>query len=121
MKKPRFVALALIVVLAVGALALFAYRTFAQDAALDDDGGTEAGNSDADSGAGLAEQAAITAEDAEEAVLAAYPGARVLESELEKEGGRVVYSVELDNGLEVSVDARDGTILSTATDLEDGD
>jgi len=62
--------------------------------------------------------AAITADEAKAAALAANPGANVVASELDKENGALVYEVELDNGLEVAVDANTGAILGT--EQEDG-
>jgi hypothetical protein len=51
--------------------------------------------------------------------LAANPGATVVEVDLEDENGALVYEVELDNGLEVMVDASDGTVLGTEQDDAD--
>ena len=62
----------------------------------------------------------ITPDAAKAAALAAYPGATVLEVELEKENGTLVYEVELDNGVEVMVDASDGTVVAGA-EQEDAD
>lgn len=56
--------------------------------------------------------AAITEEEAKAAALEAYPRATVVEVELERENGTLVYEVELDNGLEVAVDANNGSVLS---------
>ena len=64
-------------------------------------------------------QDTITPEEAEAAALAANPGATAIEVELENENGAQVYEVELDNGLEVMVDANDGTVLGT--EQEDAD
>jgi uncharacterized membrane protein YkoI len=57
------------------------------------------------------DQASITAEEAKAAAEAAYPGAKALEVELEKENGSVIYEVELDNGMEVIVDTANGKVL----------
>jgi len=64
-------------------------------------------------------QATITPEEAEAAALAANPGATVIDVELENENGALVYEVELDNGLEVMVDASDGAILGTEQENAD--
>jgi hypothetical protein len=64
--------------------------------------------------------ATITPEQAKAAALEANPGATVVETELESENGVLVYEVELDNGLEVIVDASDGTILGTEQEDADG-
>ncbi len=85
----------------------------------DDDDENEADDDDADDAAesaALQELATISAADAEAAALADYPGATVVETELDKENGQVVYEVELDNGTEVIVDAADGTVLGTEID-----
>lgn len=67
---------------------------------------------------------AITADEAKAAVLGAYPGTSAVEVELEREHGTLVYEVELDNGLEVLVDANTGTVLGPeqegADDADDG-
>jgi hypothetical protein len=64
-------------------------------------------------------QASITPEEAKAAVLAANPGTTAVEVDLDREGGVQAYEVKLDNGLEVKVDASNGTILGT--DQEDAD
>jgi uncharacterized membrane protein YkoI len=61
----------------------------------------------------------ITADEAKAAVLEAYPGTNAVEAELEREHGNLVYEVELDNGLEVLVDADTGAVLGL--DQEEGD
>ena len=92
----------------------------AGDEADDDDGDeNEADDDDADDAAesaALQELATISAADAEAAALADYPGATVVETELDRENGQVVYEVALDNGTEVIVDAADGTVLGTEID-----
>jgi len=62
----------------------------------------------------LASLAKITASDAEKAVLAQFPGATVLKTELDDENGVLVYSVELQtaSGIkDVKVDAGTAQIL----------
>jgi uncharacterized membrane protein YkoI len=71
------------------------------------------GLSEADEAAALADSATITPEQAKAAALEANPGATVVKVELGHENGALVYEVELDNGLEVKVDAGNGAILST--------
>jgi len=71
---------------------------------------------DAAESAALQGLATISAADAEAAALADHPGATVVETELDKENGQVVYEVKLDNGSEVIVDAADGTVLGTEID-----
>jgi uncharacterized membrane protein YkoI len=65
------------------------------------------------------DQAGITAEAARAAAESGNPGAKTLEVELEDENGTLVYEVELDNDLEVIMDATNGKILGTERDEED--
>src|SRR3989337_671847 len=62
------------------------------------------------------DQTGITADEARAAAEAANPGTKALEVELENENGTLVYEVELDNGLEVILDAANGNILGTERD-----
>ncbi len=71
------------------------------------------GMSEADEAAALQGKATLSAADAEAAALAANPGAAVVKTELDNENGALVYSVELDNGSDVKVDAGNGAILFT--------
>jgi len=80
----------------------------------DDDDGNEADDADV-----TPDQAGITAEEARAAAEASNPGTKAREVELENENGTPVYEVELDNGLEVIVDATTGKILGTERDDED--
>jgi len=68
----------------------------------------------------LSALALITAEQAQEAALAAYPGAIVTEVELDNENGCLVYSVELGDDMDVMVDAGNGVILGIESDDDDG-
>lgn len=74
--------------------------------------------SESDEAAALAGLAKITADEAAAAALAANPGTTVVKTELENENGALVYSVELDNGLDVKVDAGNAAILYTHPDGE---
>ncbi len=58
----------------------------------------------------------ITQEEAITVAEAVNPGAKVVEVELEKERGQVIYEVEFDNNLEVMIDPVDGTVLGTEQD-----
>ncbi len=107
MKINRWIALVAIALLVVGALGAVVYSVYAQGPTAD---GEEASESE-DNNPALQDQTGITREEAESIALAQYPGASVLATELEKEGGRLLYSIELDNGAEVEMDANDGTIL----------
>jgi uncharacterized membrane protein YkoI len=55
---------------------------------------------------------AITVEQAQAAVLVAHPGT-VIKTELDDENGQLIYSVELDGGVDIKVDAMTGAILAT--------
>lgn len=111
MKFTRLLALALIALLVVGAMGAVAYRTLAQTPPPDTEA-SEGGEANEENGAALQGQAALTQEEAEAIALAEYPGATVVSTELENEGGTLLYSVELDNGAEVELDANTGTILA---------
>jgi hypothetical protein len=67
----------------------------------------------------LPDQASISAEEAMAVAEAANPGAKALEVELENENGVLVYEVEMDDGLEVMVDAANGNILGTEAENVD--
>jgi len=69
------------------------------------------GLSEADEVAALQGKALISAADAESAALASNPGASVIKTELDNENGALVYSIELDSGVDVKVDAGNGQIL----------
>jgi uncharacterized membrane protein YkoI len=71
------------------------------------------GLSDADEAAILQEQAVLSANEAKTAAEAAQPGTKAIKVELESEDGFLVYDVELDNGMELTIDAGDGTVLLT--------
>jgi uncharacterized membrane protein YkoI len=68
----------------------------------------------------LSTLALITAEQAQDAVLAAYPGATVTEVDLDNENGCLVYSVELNDDTDVKVDAGNGVILGIESDDDQG-
>ncbi|MCI0609706.1 MAG: PepSY domain-containing protein [Anaerolineae bacterium] len=107
MKINRWIALAGIALLVVAAMGAMAFNAYAQAPTQDGDDTSES----QDNGAALQGQAAITQEEAEAIALAGYPGAKVLAAELENEGGTLLYSIELDNSMEVEVDANNGTVL----------
>jgi len=71
------------------------------------------GLSETDEAAALQPMAVISSDEAKATAEAANPGSTALQVELDNENGVLVYSVELDNGLEVKVDAGNGTILHT--------
>lgn len=73
---------------------------------------------EANEAAALQGQAAITQADAEAAALAANSGATVVKTALDKENGVLVYDVKLDNGIDVTVDANTGAVLTSAKDNE---
>ena len=68
------------------------------------------------------DEAAVTQDEAEAAALQAQPGT-VLESELEDEGGGLIWEVEIDDGAgihEVTVDAQTGEILGGEAEGAEG-
>ena len=151
MKINRWIALALIAVLVVGAMGFVSYRVLAstnlfqtQDCASDveenetdetaeveeadadkcgNDTEDESGNGDANEaqesgGQDQSDETApsstgISADEAQKIAEAANPGAAALFVEFDREGGKDIWEVELDNGLDVQVDANTGEILST--------
>jgi uncharacterized membrane protein YkoI len=81
------------------------------------------GMTEANESAALAGLATITPEQAKNSALNAYPGATVIKVKLDNENGAVVYSVELDNGLDVKIDTGNGDVLysDSGNDLGDFD
>ena len=77
------------------------------------------GMTEAEEAVALQELAVITADDAVAVALAAYPGTAAIKVELDNENGAVVYSVELDTGQDVKVDAGNGGILRVSQDDDD--
>ena len=67
------------------------------------------------------DKAAITADQAIAAVLAAHPDAAAVRTTLEKERGTLLYSVKLNTGQEVTVDANTGQVLKTEREGDDDD
>jgi hypothetical protein len=57
--------------------------------------------------------AKIDINQAQKVALGANPGTTVVKSELDNENGSLVYSVTLDNGLDVKIDAGNATVLHT--------
>lgn len=57
----------------------------------------------------------ITADEARAIVGAAYPDATILEVEFDRAGDVTLFEAELDNGMDVRVDATTGDILDTET------
>jgi hypothetical protein len=170
MKINRFIALAAIALLVVGAMGILSYKAFAQSDqqststdcnGQDDDAAEaaetedtddieeqcgpqdeevdEAGEADTDKVENEVEEAdgvedaneasevdgvdeadegtptslSVTAEEAQAIVEAANPGAAILNVEFDRENGKDIWEVELDNGLDVKVDTSSGVILLT--------
>ena len=67
-----------------------------------------------------AQQTQLTPEEAKAAAEAIGDGATATDVDLEREGSRDVYEVQLDNGMEVEIDAATGEILETELE-DDGD
>jgi len=63
---------------------------------------------------------AISAGQAEAAVLKANPGANAVNVKLEKEQGSLLYEVKLNNGKEVHVDANNGNVMGNETEEPEG-
>jgi uncharacterized membrane protein YkoI len=84
---------------------------------MDNDDGREA--KEDDEANGLSDEAALTPDEASAVAEAANPGTKAVAVELENESGTLVYEVELNNGLEVMVDAASGDILGTERDEAD--
>lgn len=70
--------------------------------------------------AASAQQTRLTPEEARAAAEAIGDGAKATDVDLEREGSRDVYEVQLDNGMEVEIDAATGEILETELE-DDGD
>lgn len=77
---------------------------------------------------GLLQRATVSADQARTTALAAHPGARVKESEIEEEDGRLIYSFDLevpggDGSVEVEIDAMTGVVLPAEpdSDVDDDD
>jgi len=104
---------------------LVLFRNISNEANNDDDANEvneadEANQVDETDEAGtLQGQTAITADEAKAAAEAAHPGAKAVAVELEREGGEVIYEVELDNGLEVLVNPANGDVLGAERDEAD--
>ena len=67
------------------------------------------------------DKAAITADQAIAVALAAHPDAAAVRTALEKERGTLLYSVKLNTGQEVKVDANTGQVLATVREGDDDD
>ena len=65
------------------------------------------------------DKAAITADQAMAAALAAHPDAAAVRTVLEKERGTLLYSVKLNTGQEVKVDATTGQVLATVRERDE--
>jgi uncharacterized membrane protein YkoI len=61
----------------------------------------------------LRSQAKLDISKAEQNALTANPGTKVVQATLENENGNLIYSVILDNAMDVKVDAGNGTVLNT--------
>lgn len=141
MRINQWIALAVIPVLVVGAMGFVSYRVFASSNLfqsqncpdIDENETNETGEAeDADSsecdadaneakesnGVDQSDETApaatgISADEAQAIAETAYPGAAALFVEFDRGLGRDIWEVELDNGLDVQVDADTGEILGT--------
>lgn len=141
MKLNRFIALAAIALLVVGAMGAISMKAFAQSAAQtetcaqQDDDSAEVQNApdtdnvdlqcgDQNEGGEEAESAdgqdtaptgtpAITAEAAQKTAESYLNAGTAVKVQLDDEDGKLVYSVEFSNGTDVKVDAMTGSVLGT--------
>jgi len=141
MKINKWIALALIAVLAVGAVGFVSYRVLAsaslfqpqncpevEETEADETSEAEdADSNECENDANEAEESngvdpsdetapagtVFSADEAQAIAEAAYPGAATLFVEFDRGFGRDIWEVELDNGLDVQVDASTGEILGT--------
>jgi len=141
MKIKRWIALALIALLVVGAMGFVSYRVLASsnlfqsqncpDTEENEANGTaeaedantndcqnDANETQESNGADQSDETApsttgISAAEARTIAEAAYPGAATLAVEFDREWGKDIWEVELDNALDVQVDASTGEILRT--------
>ena len=141
MKINRFIALAAIALLVVGAMGAIGMKVFAQPAAQsqncdqqDDDAAEvqdapdtdnvelECGDQDEDGGEAESAEGedaaptgtpAISAAAAQKTAEAYLNAGTAIKVELENENGKLIYSVEFSNGTDVEVDAMTGEVLGT--------
>jgi len=151
MKVNRWIALAAIALLVVGAMGFLSYRVFASNTVFQtqqncgpdveenqasENETAEAENSDVEecdqqaenrtdpnegtevNGQDQSDETApastgITADEAKKIAEAANSGTTTLAVEFDREGGQDIWEVELDNNLDVKIDANSGVILST--------
>jgi uncharacterized protein YpmB len=66
-----------------------------------------------------AQDGQLTPEEARTVAESEFSGATATDVDLEREGGHLIYEVELDNGAEVEIDADSGEILEI--EMEDDD
>ncbi|MEO6457230.1 MAG: PepSY domain-containing protein [Chloroflexia bacterium] len=122
MKIKRSLTLAAITLLLAGALGLFGYRAFAQSeqpAALNWSAAGQIEDKD-DKGDGVIPAGIpITANQAQATAEKANPGTATIAVEFDREGGKDIWEVELNNGLDVQVDANSGDII--LTEVRDSD
>ena len=118
MKISKWIAFAVTALLVVGVMGVVSYRVFAQNSAQPAaQSGTEEPNDSTevpgqDSSDEVAPaQTGITADEAQAIVEKAYPGVTTIAVEFDREGGKDMWEVELDNDLDVKVDAASGEIL----------
>jgi hypothetical protein len=123
MKINRFVTLSVLALLVVGAMGFIKVGNQDEaDTCSEVDESAEAPGSETEDAAGadtetdqtvLQAQAQVTVDQAQQAALAANPGATILKTDLDDENGALVYSVEFTGSIEVKVDAMTGTVLGT--------
>lgn len=60
----------------------------------------------------------LSLDEAKAIAVEANPGTAVVEADFEQEGGTAAYEVELDNGVELTIDALSGEILASESDAD---
>lgn len=79
---------------------------------------TETGEQNEQDGAVPKDWTGLTLDEAKAVAEAANPGTAVKDAEFEQESGTAVFEVELDNGVELVIDAMTGDIITSVTDTD---
>lgn len=79
---------------------------------------TETGEQNEQDGAVPKDWTGLTLDEAKAVAEAANPGTAVKDAEFEQESGTAVFEIELDNGVELVIDAVTGDIITSATDTD---
>jgi uncharacterized membrane protein YkoI len=112
MKTNKWIVRTMIALLVLTAMGAFTYNALAQNASDDGDDSSESNS------VALQSQAGITQEEANAIALAQFPGAKIIESELEMEKGTLIYSFDMENGQEVELNANTGAVLPSEAEAD---